>query len=313
MNLRSKLVMLAKFLYWKKVPTVDGDSYTIRNPWVVFNNSGTIDLTDGTKLRFDSHNKSDVFQVALFALENGIRFGQDDGQWKVDQASNTIETPQKIKFYMEGFEARIFAETFLQDIHFVDFDLRGKTVVEAGAFLGDTALYYASKGAMVYSFEPDLKSYELAKKNIFLNPDLSGNISLSNCAIGKDGEIDFPVDDATRSSASVYSHSPRFRKVKSLSLRTIIEEHNIDHPYLLHLDIKGEEFTIIKENAITNFDRVRMEYSSYLRSKKIDERSLNLDMLLRTLRADGFKDIRLFKHNHERYDLRSHGTIDARK
>ncbi len=293
-------------------PTVEGEIYSIKNPSIIFKNSGIIKLTDGTTFYFNRQNKLDILRIVFFALENGIRFGQNENQWKIDQTDNTIETPQKIKFYIKRINSDIFAETFLYDVHFIDFDMDGKTVIEAGAFVGDTALYYASKGAMVYSFEPDLESYEIAKENISLNKHLSQNISLTNYAIGKDGEVDFPVIDATSAGSSVFISDAKFRKVRSVSVRTILREFDINNPYLLHLDIKGLEFSVINDNALSEFDRIRIEYSPYF--KGVNGESIgNLSVLLQKLREYGFKHIRTFKHSNLRYDLLNHGTIDAMK
>lgn len=66
-----------------------------------------------------------------------------------------------------------FFETFVNDYHFVSSSLNGKYIVNAGGFVGDTALYFAGKGANVFSFEPDPNSFEIALKNIDLNPSLS--------------------------------------------------------------------------------------------------------------------------------------------
>jgi tRNA G37 N-methylase Trm5 len=41
-------------------------------------------------------------------------------------------------------------------------------VVQAGGFIGDTALYYASRGSKIYSFELDINSCNLALENIKL-------------------------------------------------------------------------------------------------------------------------------------------------
>ena len=45
-------------------------------------------------------------------------------------------------------------------------DVSNKDVVDVGAALGDTAIYFALKGAKhVYAFEPYPYSYNIAKKN----------------------------------------------------------------------------------------------------------------------------------------------------
>ena len=46
---------------------------------------------------------------------------------------------------------------------------QGEIVIDAGAWIGDYSAYAASKGAIVYSFEPDMKLFELLCKTKELN------------------------------------------------------------------------------------------------------------------------------------------------
>ncbi len=84
---------------------------------------------------------------------------------------------------------------------------------------------------------------------------------------------------------------------------------NIHHPYLLDLDIKGSEFDVINDKAVSKFKLVRLEYSPYL----LKDKSKTLKYLLNKLKDYGFKNVIIFKHNQLRFDLSSHGTIYASK
>jgi FkbM family methyltransferase len=208
------------------------------------------------------------------------------------------------------FNPLIFSETFLSDIHFSDFELKDKIIVQAGGFIGDTALYYASRGAVVYSFEPDPNSYDLALQNIKLNPELSKSIIMKNYAIGKDEEIDFPIDPSGSGGSSVYSVAGKETiKVKSASISRILDEFNIQAPFLLDLDIKGKEFEVINDVAIQKFQMVRVEYSPIIDNRRVGDRKEIIDKL----KQYGFNKIRVFKHNEFPFDLNDHGTIEARK
>jgi hypothetical protein len=58
----------------------------------------------------------------------------------------------------------------------------GKSVVDVGAFIGDTAIYFSVKGARtILAFEPDPRSFELAKENLARN-DIK-NVRLYNTGI----------------------------------------------------------------------------------------------------------------------------------
>ena len=182
-------------------------------------------------------------------------------------------------------------------------------MIQAGGFIGDTALYYAEKGAKVYSFEPNPNSYKLALENIKLNPQFSNNIVIKNYALGKDEIIDFPVNEMGSGGSSAFNIGKnKTVKVKSISITKILEEFHIDSPYLLDLDIKGKEFEVINDSSLSRFHKVRIEYTPDI-AKVVNGRNL----LLNKLKEYGFTTTRIFKHNGLRYDLHNHGTIECSK
>ncbi|MCW1302686.1 MAG: FkbM family methyltransferase [Candidatus Rehaiarchaeum fermentans] len=101
----------------------------------------------------------------------------------------------------------------------------------------------------------------------------------------------------------------RYKTVKVRSVSTILKEFNISEPYLLDLDIKGKEFDVINDDAISKFKIVRIEYNINIGGTMIGTR----DELIDKLKEYGFRKIRVYKHNEVAYDLHYHGTIEARK
>jgi len=299
-------IMLPKYLEFKG-KTVEGKRYTIKNPSVIFKKKGTIKLTNGDEFTFNKDNKNDVFNVVYFALNEGIEFGNGKYQWKFDPKNGTIETHQGIRFKMQTIG--LLDETFLYQIHFSGLDLKGKTVITAGAYIGDTPLFYSYYGAKVFAFEPDPNSFKKAEENILLNPRLKENIILKNYVIGKDGEVDFPIEDDSGGSSIYKVNRNNKINVKSVSIKTILNEFNIEDPYLLDLDIKGAEFTVIDDATISNFKKIRIEYSPYYLNKS----DKTLEFLIEKLKNYGFIKFRVFKHNNLRFDLMYHGTLEAEK
>ena len=280
--------------------------YRLHNLLAFFVDNSSFILPNGYELEFNSKNKKDVEKLFEFSLINGVIFFDSDGFWRYK--GNTIILPNGIKLYINKFHPTIFKETFLYDIHFTDFNLEGKVVIQAGGFTGDTALYYSYRGAKVFSFEPDPNNFFQAIRNIKLNPDLSNNIVMKNYAIGSDGEILFPLDQEGNGGSSVYEIQNRKTiKVKSVTIDTILSEFNIGNPYLLDLDIKGNEFKIINDKSISKFQIVRIEYSTLIDKKKIGDRK---DIITK-LEEYGFNKFRIFKHNDINFDLSEHGTIEA--
>lgn len=303
MNLKSRLYLWLQ----KTVPTIGQGKYIMLNPWIIIRNKGVLKLSNGYSINFNKENKKDIFQAVGFALVNGIRFGEDEYSWKLDEKKGIIETHQGIKFKISAFG--LLDETFLSQIHFSGFDIKNKTVLTAGAYIGDTPLFYSYYGAKVFAFEPDPNSFKKAIENIDLNPNLKDKITLKNYAIGQNGEVDFPIEQDSGGSSIFETSNKKTIKVKSKSIRDILNEFNILNPFLLDLDIKGSEFDVILDDSISKFKRVRIEYSPYL----VKDPTKSLKFLIDKLKEYGFNSIRIYKHNNLRFDLTDHGTLEAEK
>jgi len=256
----------------------------------LYKKNGHLRCPNGFVLSFDSNNERDIKRVFEFSITYGVKFSDDQGSWNYKRG--IITTPQGIKFKINMFNPIIFAETFLSDIHFTDFNLDNRTIVQAGGFIGDTALYYAYRGANVYSFEPEINLFNLALENIKLNPELSKRIVMKNYAIANDKTIEFPLDPDGSGGSSVYSlNGKKTISVRSVSIETILKEFSISDPYLLDLDIKGKEFDVINDQSISKFKRIRIEYSTLIDGKKVGERQL----LIEKLKEYGFNRFRIYK------------------
>ena len=78
-------------------------------------------------------------------------------------------------------DMKVLYETFVLRIYDVHPALRGQTVLDVGANLGDTAVYFALQGARVVAFEPSDELCALATRNAELN---GVTIELHNEGIG---------------------------------------------------------------------------------------------------------------------------------
>lgn len=298
-RLRLELEIISDIIYYR---------HRFHNLICLLTKKGSFICPNGFRLSFNALNKEDIRKLFAFCIRYGVELSQENGAWHYKD--NVLELPNGIKFYVSGFSPIIFAETFLYNTHFINFNLENKKVIQAGGFIGDTALYYASRGAKVFSFEPNIYSFDMAIKNIELNPLLKKNIVFRNLAIGHDGQIEFPMDPGLNGESSAYDlKGKNVMKIRSASIRSLLNELNIDTPYLLDLDIKGKEFDIINDDSLSEFEMVRIEYSTFVGNKKVGNR----DDLLKKLDEYGFKKIRIFKHNELPYDLNRHGTIEAAK
>jgi FkbM family methyltransferase len=226
--------------------------------------------------------------------------------WRVDWQNKILILPNGLRFYLYSVDPLIFSETFIHDIHFVGFDLKDKVVVDIGAFVGDTALYYANFGAVVYAYEPHPVNFYWLKKNIELNPHLKDRIKIFSEAVGKDEEIEISIGKTISGTFSIYDQvKEKALRIKSVSLKKILEENNLNDPYLLKADCKGCEYYIIEDDTISKFEKVKIEYTGFNRPK--------VDYIISKLKSKGFSKFRIYKHNYGIYHLSDHGTIYAEK
>ena len=133
--------------------------------------------------------------------------------------------PDGVKIYFDFFDTLVIAETWLYEIHFLGHDLSNWFVLDVGAYIGDTALYYAKRGAFVVAVEPLPSNYEAMLKNIELNPDLKSRIIPINVAIGpEDGYAEFGYSGSVDGGASMYCSDRHRVRVRSVKLSTLVKE-----------------------------------------------------------------------------------------
>lgn len=120
------------------------------------------------------------------------------------------------------------------------------TVVDVGAFIGDTAVYFASQGAKrVVAFEPVRQLYQYAIGNVRLN-HLDNTVEVHNCAVGtKKGEAKFFYDPhwPGESSFDYRGFEAQIQNVVVTSLADVIRD--VGNVELLKLDCEGAEHQLL--------------------------------------------------------------------
>jgi FkbM family methyltransferase len=241
----------------------------------------------------------------------GVTFAQDEGKatgsnWRINLETGVLVLPNGIRMTLDSiYEPGILAETFLNDVHFRGADFSGLSVIDVGASIGDTALYFASLGAIVYAYEPDPLNFESLLRNVSLNPQLQRKIVPVNAAVGIDGQV--TLHAGLGSSSGLYGKGGNELTVPSLSLRSILERNHLAEAYLLKVDAKGAEFEILSQPEIAHFHLISLEYSPYLRPGH------TVAELLAVLTAQGFVVKRKFRHNDSFFRLEEHGMIHAER
>ena len=130
------------------------EKYKFHNFISLVTKKGTLKFDNGFSIKLNRNNFRSILGLYYFCLKYGVEIRNEAGYWGYQ--NGVLTTPDGLNFSIDGFDPSIFFETFINDYHFIYPDLSDKIILNAGGFVGETALYYASKGGIVYSFEPDI-------------------------------------------------------------------------------------------------------------------------------------------------------------
>jgi len=137
----------------------------------------------------------------------------------------------------------VYEQYAYEDLFRVD---DGDVVIDCGGAIGDTAIYFAAKGASkVYAFEFIQSSIEIIKRQIEINPDLKSKIVI----------VDKPVWDASNVELSYLDHGNASRvadagvypnRVKTLSIDDMVASNELENVDLIKMDIEGAEMPALR-------------------------------------------------------------------
>jgi FkbM family methyltransferase len=164
----------------------------------------------------------------------------------------------------------IIEEIWNSDYYHRHFSIRkGMTVLDVGANLGFYSLYAASKGAKVYSVEPEKRNYSLLLMNIEKN-GLQKSVKPFNLAVAKnkkyaylyyqDFEKDFAsgmVSMSKKYLESVTDGEIIKTRVPCASLEQILDMIDDEQIDVMKVDCEGSELDIITSAPKRCFKRIR--------------------------------------------------------
>ena len=182
-----------------------------------------------------------------------------------------------IKFkHAYGTIIEIFEEDYYKFLN-----VQNKSVLDIGAFIGDSSIYFILKGAKkVYAIEPHPNAYKEMIENIKLN-NMEDKIIPINMGISYDNNyIMIYTKDMTLVAGSFFNSNNTGIKVPAGKLSDIIEKYNIN-AQILKMDCEGCEYYIILKDydTIKEFDEIKFEYHA-------DKTKIPVSKLLEKLNKD---------------------------
>jgi FkbM family methyltransferase len=162
--------------------------------------------------------------------------------------------------HFEGFPGNgDIAGVFFKE-EYSDLNVKRETVLDVGANIGDSAIYFAICGAIkVYALEPYPFSFSLLERNIKEN-NFQEIVNVLNAGYGKDGAV--MLDPAEKTyGGSWLSPKERGIEVNIYSMDTILRRI-CPSCSILKMDCEGCEYNLLNEDndVLRNFKRMQIEF-----------------------------------------------------
>lgn len=189
--------------------------------------------------KFEKRELLNLLSLLRYALKYGIVFRTERGpspnkKFLVFYPSERIvEVNSGVRFYLGFLDPWTLVETFYLQIHSFA-ELKGKILIDIGAEFGDSSLFFATNGAIVYAIEPVDVNFDAIIRNIALNPTLGQRIKPIRAAFGRTGTLRIGYNPViingrgtaiTRKGASLIAT----QDVESYTLSDLLDKLKIDY------------------------------------------------------------------------------------
>ncbi len=168
---------------------------------------------------------------------------------------------KKFAFFLSNrFELGTINDIFVKEEYNFDYIIEPKVILDLGANVGDTAIYYSLlfPDAKIYAVEPNPQVHAKLEKNVSTFP----NVKICKCAVSdKTGKINLYFGDShLGSSINMREQNTKSVEVDVYSLEDFCKMENIGIVDILKFDIEGAEEYLLQSDFIkTNVREIAVE------------------------------------------------------
>ena len=210
-----------------------------------FRNGGKMTLSDSVQ----------VYHVSRYALKG----------WRYNPDTDTVEIPEtpsrrKLVFEGAGREGDLIG---VFGGEYSELDVQGRVVLDIGASIGDSALYFATQGAkLVHALEPFPIPYERACRNVERN-GLTDVVRPHQIVCSGTSGTQFIDPNRVGTIRTAAKQCPGGIPVPSRTLADLVRILEIPEGSVLKVDCEGGEYSIFRmcnHETLLKFDQVQIEY-----------------------------------------------------
>lgn len=200
-------------------------------------------------------------------LASGAVPSWEDGILKVRFGEYVFYSPA-----LDKSAGSMLKEIFIDDVYGIkELDLAGKTVLDIGAYIGDSTIAFAARGAFVHAFEPVPIIQEFLRRNIAANAmdgrvrvhpvglsDRDQNIVINANITGLAGTTVLPVNTEPRAATALVP-----QRLRMANAFEYLASAGITAADAIKLDCEGCEYALLRDGALLETLRpkhVTMEY-----------------------------------------------------
>jgi FkbM family methyltransferase len=225
-------------------------------------------ILKNSNTRIALRNYMEMNQITAFVKRvttedlKGVEYDITEDTVSISYLPYSIDKTAKVKLYHGITNGDVFA-VFIDNVY-KNIPVKDKIVVDIGANIGDSCLYFILRGATkVIGLEPFKKSYEIAKKNIELNNVSSKVILLlAGCSANK-GCINMDPN-CEGNIASYIVDVKDGEPVQLLRIEDILSQYCASSVEpVLKIDCEGCEYDSIlstSKDILRQFSHIHIEY-----------------------------------------------------
>jgi FkbM family methyltransferase len=195
------------------------------------------------------------------------------------------------------FDALTIKETCYENDYHLKHSLKGLTIIDVGANIGDFAVFAAfmNPNSKVFAYEPSHKTFKQLSENIYLNKMTDRIVAVREAVGGGRGRAKL-YDSGVSGVRSLFRarKEKKFEVVNIVTLNDVFERNKLKRCDFLKIDCEGGEYNIFQNTKKDIFEKIKqisMEFHEMLPGQNHQE-------LVQLLRNVGYK-VKYGYHNIE--------------